>query len=158
MDSPSMHNIYALNRNILNLSTPAEQTSRTNIICCKPANVLKYFGHNITQLKDTSGYKIWKYCINSVITATGYTYLFTDKVKLKDIKVVHTIYVSIIDKIADQIMANFLYTGTLIKTLTISLEECFNLYTVMYKVYDKSLLFKCLNHVKNFGRMLNKLE
>ena len=101
---------------------------------------------------------MWKYQINSAIVATGYTYLFTDKPKPEDNKVVHTIYVAIIDKIADYIMANYMYTRTLIMTLMSSLEEHFNSYIVMCKVYNESLLFKCNNHIKNFGQTLDKLE
>ena len=126
--------------------------------CCKPSNVPKHFGHNIAQLKDASRFKIWKYWINSAITATGYTYLFTDKPKPEDNKVVHTIYAAIIDKIADHIMANYIHTRTSIMTLMSGLEECFNPHTVMHKAYNESLLFKCNNHVKNFKQILNKLE
>ena len=126
--------------------------------CCKPSNVLKHFGHNIAQLKDASRFKIWKYWINSVIVATGYTYLFTDEPKLEDNEVAHTIYAVIIDKIADHIMANYIHTGMSIMTLMSGLEECFNPHTVMYKAYNESLLFKCNNHVKNFGQTLDKLE
>ena len=126
--------------------------------CYKPVNILKHFRHNIAQLKDASGFKIWKYWINSVIAATDYTYLFTDKPKPEDNKVVYTIYVAIIDKVADHIMANFIHTGMSIKTLISGLEECFNPHTVMCKVYNESLLFKYNNYIKNFGQTLDKLE
>ena len=55
-------------------------------------------------------------------------------------------------------MANFIHTRMSIMTLISSLEECFNSYTVMCKVYNESLLFKCNNYVKIFGQMLDKLE
>ena len=90
--------------------------------CCKPSNVPKHFRHNIAQLKDASGFKIWKYWINSAIVATGYTYLFTDKPKLKDNKIVYTIYVTIINKVVNYIMANFIHTRMSIKTLMSGLE------------------------------------
>ena len=147
-----------LNRTETNPSTSLENLHRTNMSCCKPANVLKHFRHNIAQLKDASRFKIWKYQINSAIVATDYTYLFTDKPKSEDNKVVHTIYATIIDKIADHIMANYMYTRTLIMTLMSGLEECFNLHTVTCKVYDESSLFKCNDHVKNFRQTLDKLE
>ena len=38
------------------------------------------------------------------------------------------------------------------------LEECFNSYTVTHKAYNESSLFKCNDHVKNFGQTLDKLE
>ena len=158
MDSSSTCNIYMLNRTKTNPSTSLENLHRTNTSCYKPSNVPKHVRHNITQLKDTSRFKIWKYWINSAIAATCYTYLFTDKPKPEDNKVVYTIYVAIIDKIADHIMANYMHTRTLIMTLMSGLEECFNPYTVMYKVYNESLLFKYNDHVKNFGQMLDKLE
>ena len=126
--------------------------------CYKPSNVSKHFGHNIVQLKDTFRFKIWKYWINSAIVATGYTYLFMDKLKPEDNKVVYAIYVVIIDKIADYIITNYIHTRTLITTLMSSLEECFNSYTVMCKVYNKSLLFKYNNYIKNFRQTLDKLE
>ena len=126
--------------------------------CCKPSNVSKHFRHNIAQLKDASRFKIWKYWINSAITATGYTYLFTDKPKPEDNKVVHTIYVAIIDKIADHIMTNYMHTRMSIMTLMSGLEECFNSHTVMCKAYNESSLFKYNDHVKNFGQTLDKLE
>ena len=126
--------------------------------CYKPSNVSKHFGHNITQLKDVSRFKIWKYWINSAIAATGYTYLFTDKPKPEDNKVVHTIYTVIIDKIADYIMANYMHTRMLIMTLMSGLEEHFNPYTVMCKAYNESSLFKYNDHIKNFRQTLDKLE
>ena len=132
--------------------------SKTNTTCYKPSNVSKHFGHNIAQLKNVSRFKIWKYWINSVIAATDYTYLFTDKPKSKDNKVVHTIYVAIIDKIADHIMANYMYTRMSIMTLMSSLEEWFNSHTVTHKAYNESSLFKCNDYVKNFGQTLDKLE
>ena len=147
-----------MNRTEPNPSTSLEHLSRTNTTCCKPFNVLKHFEHNIAQLKDASRFKIWKYWINSAIAATGYTYLFTDKPKPEDNKVAHTIYVAIIDKIVDHIMANYMHTGTLIMTLMSGLEEHFNPHTVMCKAYNESSLFKCNNHVKNFRQMLDKLE
>ena len=101
---------------------------------------------------------MWKYWINSAIVATGYMYLFTIKAKLKDNKVVYTIYTVIIDKIADHIMANYIHTRMLIMTLMSGLEECFNSHTVIHKAYNESLLFKCNNHVKNFEQTLDKLE
>ena len=147
-----------MNRTELHSFTFSEHLSRTNTTCCKPSNVSKHFRHNIAQLKDASRFKIWKYQINSAIVATGYTYLFMDKPKPENNKVVHTIYAAIIDKIADHIMANYIHTRTLIMTLMSGLEECFNPYTVTHKAYNESLLFKCNNHVKNFGQTLNKLE
>ena len=60
----------------------------------------------------------------------GYTYLFTIKVKPEDNKVVHVIYVVIIDKVADYIIANYIHTRMSIKTLMSRLEECFNPHTV----------------------------
>ena len=81
-----------------------------------------------------------------------------NKPKPENNKVVYTIYVVIINKIVDHIIANYIHTRTLITTLIHSLEECFNSYTVMCKAYNESLLFKCNNHVKNFGQTLNKLE
>ena len=89
---------------------------------------------------------------------TDYTYLFTDKPKPEDNKVVHTIYVAIIDKIANHIIANYMYTRTSIMTLMSGLEECFNPYTVTCKAYNESSLFKCNDYVKNFGQTLDKLE
>ena len=147
-----------LNGTETNLSTSLENLHRTNTSCCKPSNVPKHFRHNIVQLKDVSRFKIWKYWINSAIVATSYTYLFLDKPKPEDNKVVYTIYVVIINKIANHIMTNYIHTRTLIKTLMSRLEECFNSHTVMYKVYNKSLLFKCNNYVKNFRQLLDKLE
>ena len=126
--------------------------------CYKPSNVPKHFRHNIAQLKDASRFKIWKYWINSAITATSYTYLFTNKPKPKDNKVAYTIYVAIIDKIADHIMANYMHTRMLIMTLMSGLEEHFNPHTVMYKAYNESSLFKYNDYVKNFRQTLNKLE
>ena len=158
MDSPSTWDIYTLNRIEPHPSTSSEHSSRTNTTCCKPSNVSKHFEHNIAQLKDTLRFKIWKYWINSAIAATGYTYLFTDKPKPEDNKVVHTIYVVIIDKIADHIIVNYMYTRMSIMTLMSSLEECFNSHTVTHKAYDESSLFKCNDYVKNFGQTLNKLE
>ena len=90
--------------------------------------------------------------------AIGYTYLFMDKPKPEDNKVAHAIYAVIIDKIADHIMANYIHTRTSIMTLMSSLEEHFNPHTVMCKAYNESSLFKCNDHVKNFGQTLNKLE
>ena len=158
MDSPSTCNIYMLNRTETNPSTSLENLHRTNTSCCKPSNVPKHFGHNIVQLKDASGFKIWKYQINSAIAVTGYTYLFTDKPKPEDNKVVHTIYAAIIDKIADHIITNYMYTRMSIMTLMSSLEECFNSHTVMHKVYNESSLFKCNDHIKNFRQTHDKLE
>ena len=158
MDSLSTCNIYMSNRTKTNPSTSLENLHRTNTSHCKPSNVPKHFGHNIVQLKDASGFKIWKYWINSAIAATGYTYLFTDKPKPEDNKVAHTIYVVIIDKIADHIMANYIHTRMSIMTLMSGLEECFNPHTVMHKVYNEFSLFKYNDHVKNFGQTLNKLE
>ena len=147
-----------MNRTELNPSTSLEHLSRTNTTCCKPSNVPKHFRHNIAQLKDALRFKIWKYWINSAIVATGYTYLFMDKPKPEDNKVVYTIYVAIIDKIADHIMANYMYTRMLIMTLMSGLEECFNSHTVMCKAYNESSLFKYNDYVKNFGQILDKLE
>ena len=158
MDSLSTQDIYTSNRTELHSFTSLEHLSRTNTTCYKPSDVSKHFKHNIAQLKDVSRFKIWKYWINSAIVATSYTYLFTDKPKPEDNKVVHTIYVAIIDKIADHIMANYIHTRTLIMTLMSGLEEHFNPYTVTHKAYNESLLFKCNNHVKNFRQMLDKLE
>ena len=158
MDSPNTQDIYTLNRTEPNPSTSLEHLSRTNMTCYKPSNVPKHFRHNIAQLKDASRFKIWKYWINSAITATDYKYLFTDKPKPEDNKVVHTIYVTIIDKIANHIMANYMYTGMSIMTLMSGLEEHFNPHTVTHKAYNESSLFKCNDHVKNFGQTLDKLE
>ena len=57
-------------------------------------------------------------------------YLFTIEAKPEDNKVVHTIYVVIINKIADYIMTNYIHTRMSIKTLISRLEEYFNPYTV----------------------------
>ena len=81
-----------------------------------------------------------------------------DKPKPEDNKVAYTIYAAIIDKIADHIMTNYMYTRTSIMTLMSGLEEHFNPHTVTCKAYDESLLFKCNDHVKNFGQTLDKLE
>ena len=129
-----------------------------NTSCCKPFNVLKHFRHNIAQLKDVLRFKIWKYWINSAIVATSYTYLFLDKPKSEDNEVAHTIYVAIINKIADHIITNYIHTRMLIMTLMSGLEEHFNPHTVMCKAYNESLLFKYNDHVKNFRQTLDKLE
>ena len=73
--------------------------------------------------------------------AIGYTYLFTIEVKPEDNKVVYTIYVAIINKVADYIMANYMHTRMSIKTLMSRLEEYFNPHTVTWKSYNESLLF-----------------
>ena len=70
----------------------------------------------------------------------------------------YTIYVVIIDKVVNYIIANFMYTRTLIKTLISGFKKCFNSYTVIHKVYNDFLLIKYNNYVKNFRQMLNKLE
>ena len=51
-----------------------------------------------------------------------------------------------------------MYTRMLIMTLMSGLEECFNPHTVTCKAYNESSLFKCNDHVKNFGQTLDKLE
>ena len=84
-----------------------------------------------------------KYQINSTIVVIDYTYLFTIEAKPEDNKVVYVIYVVIIDKIVDYIIANYMYTRMSIKTLMSGLEECFNPHTVTQKSYNKSLLFQC---------------
>ena len=57
-------------------------------------------------------------------------YLFTIKVKSKDNKVVHVIYIVIINKVVNYIITNYIYTKMYIKTLISGLEEYFNLYTI----------------------------
>ena len=69
-------------------------------------------------------------------------YLFTIEVKPEDNKVVHVIYVVIINKVTDFIITNYMYTRMSIKTLMSGLEEYFNPYTVIWKSYNESLLFQ----------------
>ena len=110
-------------------------------------------------LIDEKSFHMWSFRTNASIVAANCAFLLerepqTDKEK----ELEAVIYACILDKISDNVLANYMHMRRSIPVLMERLNERFNPQTARKMAFDESTLFSIRDHVSKFGDTLNRLE
>ena len=125
----------------------------------RASDVPKYFGTNISMLQDEQSFHMWNFRMTASIKAANCAFLLEREPQTdKERELEAVIYACILDKISNNVLANYMHMRHSIPLLMQHLNERFNPQTARKMAYDESTLFSIRDHISKFGDTLNRIE